>query len=484
MRRAALLLLLGLPSCVYYNGMYNTKRLAGEAERAERDGRTFDASGLWSQVSAKAESVLVRHPDSKYAEEAALLRGTALARLGDCAGAVVPLERVMLTGRSAEFAERAATLAGSCRVRLGDPLAALAAYARLAQSRDPSRRAFALYAQGRALSLAGAHQDGYALLAASEHPRARGERAAALAGSGRVAEAVATADSLLVQRDSLAPWDSLLTWMRRHDPESATALTGRLVADSLLPRPMRVRLILGDAEFWLPRDSARGERRFSEAEGLGQGTPLVNEIRVRAAMARIRLVADLALLQDRWQELEDLTEIAGPLAGEAARLASAAERVAIAADSTPAGLVGGDLRLFIAAEQARDSVGNSAFAAVQFRRIAAEWPESPYAAKAVLALMALQPEGRDSLREVLELDYPGNPYVVLAQGGDSPDYTVLEDSLRRFALSFRPDSRRPGPPRPRPQGQPDELAPPQPGQPQPGQPSPGQPPARPRDVVD
>ncbi len=477
MRRAGLLLLvLTLPSCVYYNGMYNTKRLASEAARADRDGRTFDASGLWGQVSAKAESVLVRHPDSKYAEEAALLRGTALARLGDCAGAVGPLERVMRTGRSAELAERAATLAGSCRVRLGDPLAALAAYARLARSRDPSRRAFALYSQGRALSLSGAYQDGYELLAVSEHPRARGERAAALAGSGRLTEATATADSLLAQRDTLAPWDSLLAWMRRHDPEPAATLTGRVAGDSLFPRQLRVRLLLGDAEFWLPRDSARGGRRFAEATAAGHGSGLANEVRVRAAMAQLRLIAEVELLMARGQELEDLTEIAGALSAETSRLADAAQRVALAADSTPGGAPGGDLRLFIAAEQARDSLGNAAFAAAQFRRIVAEWPESPYAAKALLALMALEPDSRDSLRALLELDYPGNPYVLLAQGGDSPDYTVLEDSLRRFALSFRPGGRPP----PRPQPQPDQPGPPA----QPGQPSPGQPPARPRDVVD
>jgi hypothetical protein len=30
-----------LGGCVYYNGMYNAKRLAGSARKAERDGRAF-----------------------------------------------------------------------------------------------------------------------------------------------------------------------------------------------------------------------------------------------------------------------------------------------------------------------------------------------------------------------------------------------------------------------------------------------------------
>ncbi len=466
MRRAWwAVLLVTLPSCVYYNGMYNTKRLAGQAERADREGRTFDANGLWGQVSLKAESLLVKHPDSKYAEEASLLRGTALARLGDCATAIGPLERVMRTGRSAEFADRAALLAGSCRVRLGDPLAALAAYARLAQSRDPAHRAFALYSEGRTLSLSGAHAEGYARLAASEHPRARGERAAALAGAGRLTEAVATADSLLAARDSLAPWDSLLTWMRRHDPEPAATITGRLAGDSLFPALFRARLLVRDGEYWLPRDSARGGRRFAEAGALVQGTSHYHEVSIRAAMARVRLVEDVEQLERQGQELSDLTEVAGPLSGEVSLLAGLAQRVALAADSAPAGMPGGDLRLFIAAEQARDSLRATAFATAQFRRVVADWPESPYAPKALLALILLEPAHQDSLKELLESRYSGSPYLVLARGGDTPEYTALEDSLRRFAQGFRPDGRRPVAPRP---------APP-PGQAQP---------ARPRDPVD
>ena len=81
---------------MYYNGMYNANRLASSARKAEREGRTFEANNLWGQVATKAESVVVRHPDSKYAEEAAVLRGVALARLGQCDEAMTPLTRVSL----------------------------------------------------------------------------------------------------------------------------------------------------------------------------------------------------------------------------------------------------------------------------------------------------------------------------------------------------------------------------------------------------
>jgi len=48
----AMVVLLG--GCVYYNGMYNTNRLANSARRAEREGRTFAATSLWGQVATKA----------------------------------------------------------------------------------------------------------------------------------------------------------------------------------------------------------------------------------------------------------------------------------------------------------------------------------------------------------------------------------------------------------------------------------------------
>ena len=51
----AIALLLG--GCVYYNGMYNTKRLAGSARQAERDGRPFEANNLWGQVITRADSL-------------------------------------------------------------------------------------------------------------------------------------------------------------------------------------------------------------------------------------------------------------------------------------------------------------------------------------------------------------------------------------------------------------------------------------------
>src|SRR3954452_7261185 len=108
--RILLTVLLG--GCVYYNGMYNANRLARSAKKAEREGRTFDATNLWGQVATKAESVVVRHPTSKYAEEAAVLRGVALARLGQCDQALGALSRLTLSAKPSGLTEDALLATG------------------------------------------------------------------------------------------------------------------------------------------------------------------------------------------------------------------------------------------------------------------------------------------------------------------------------------------------------------------------------------
>ena len=138
--RYRILLIALLGGCVYYNGMYNANRLARSAKKAEREGRTFEATSLWGQVATKAESVIVRHPSSKYADEASLLRGVALARMGQCEEALGPLSRMGLTAHRQDLTEEALLATGRCQVSLGNLSSGDAAFGQLLQSKDPERR--------------------------------------------------------------------------------------------------------------------------------------------------------------------------------------------------------------------------------------------------------------------------------------------------------------------------------------------------------
>ena len=233
---SAVLIAVLLGGCVYYNGMYNTKRLAGSARRAERDGRTFEATNLWGQVVTRAESLVARHPDSKYVDEALVLKGIALARLNQCEAAVGPLGRVSLLPPKAEVTEEAALALGRCQLRLGAPGVAEIMFARAAESKDPVRRREALLLRGRALRTTGRHQEAVAALEGSSDPRASDERLLALAGAGQREAALALADSMLATRDTATPWDTMVVAVGREDPATASALVDRLRAPARYSR--------------------------------------------------------------------------------------------------------------------------------------------------------------------------------------------------------------------------------------------------------
>ena len=79
----------------------------------------------------------------------------------------------------------------------------------------------------------------------------------------------------------------------------------------------------------------------------------------------------------------------------------------------------------------------SPLAANLFRQLATQWPESPYAPKALLAAQLLDPEDGAFAQARLDSLYPASPYVAMLRGEDAPGYQVLEDSLQAFAQRNR-----------------------------------------------
>jgi hypothetical protein len=115
-----------------------------------------------------------------------------------------------------------------------------------------------------------------------------------------------------------------------------------------------------------------------------------------------------------------------------------------AADSVRTAAPQGDLRLFLAAETARHVLGSTAVALSLLHRIVADWPQSPYAAKALLATMTLDSTAGDSIRTVLESRYAASPYVAALRGEDAEGYRALEDSLGAYAVALTAERVGPG----------------------------------------
>jgi hypothetical protein len=99
-------------------------------------------------------------------------------------------------------------------------------------------------------------------------------------------------------------------------------------------------------------------------------------------------------------------------------------------------LAAGEARDALAFQRAavlRDSLGALGLAAAAFADMAARYPLSPWAPKAIAASIASGHAAADSLRDVLTERYAGSPYTGIALGlaADQEQYGALEDSLQR-----------------------------------------------------
>ncbi len=448
-RMITLLLLAGLlGGCVYYNGMYNTKRLAGSARKAERDGRTFEANNLWGQVITRAESLIVRHPDSKYVDEALVLKGVALSRLNQCEAAVAPLGRVSLLPPDAEVTEEASLALGRCQLQLGDPGVAEILFARVENSEDPVRRRDARVLRARALRQTGRHQDALAALEGVEDPRAEGERLLAFAGAQRRKEALALAESMLVRRDSTVIWDTVVVDVGREDVATASALVDRLQRVPETTVALKAKLLLEDGVRLAGIDSARAEGRLRQASAADTAGDSGERARLRLTRMALRRAQSVSDLRPLTRELDARVARKSTIAADAGQLREAVGRVLTASDSAAAGAAQADLRLFLAGEVARDTLAAPMVAASIFRTIVETMPDSPYAPKAILAGKALDPVWGESALPLLEERYAASPYVAMLHGFEPYGYQELEDSLQTFALGgsglVAPGGRRPG----------------------------------------
>jgi hypothetical protein len=169
------------------------------------------------------------------------------------------------------------------------------------------------------------------------------------------------------------------------------------------------------------------------AGGTGEAAGRAGLALVKLSLTRVRVPAELVAVRDTLKGLALRFEIASE---EITRFAATVIEVHAAAMSVTPQTPQGDLRLFLAAESAREVLDAPRLAETIFRRISEQWPLSPYAPKAILAAQQLNPDWTDSARTLLDEQYSGSPYLATVRGYDSPEYRQLEDSLGAFAASL------------------------------------------------
>ncbi|MDH3497090.1 MAG: hypothetical protein OER21_10020 [Gemmatimonadota bacterium] len=433
-------------ACAYYNGLYNANHLAEEARRAEREGRTGEARSFWSRAAVKAESVTARYPRSKYRDDALLLHGMALERLGICTQAVPSLRLASDSSPDLDIRMQSSLLLARCRLQMQEPDSVMEAVAPVLAEGRPVDRAAALLLRGTAYLRLGNDRAALEDLATSTAPQAVFPRAVALARLGRTAEAAAVLGAAAARPIDETAWLSTLDSVGRRAPEEAGGLVDRLAGRRDLSDGTRARLWVSDGERWLAAaDRERAERRFRRAAEVAPDSAEGRSARaylVMGAVRRARRATDVPVLFD---SLSAATRQGGPAIRIAGPYVTVLERgtAALAADSA-------DLALFLAAEDVRDSLRAPELAAALFAELSRRYPQSVLAPKALLAQATLEPRRADSLVARVTTDYAESVYALALLGQGLAAYEALEDSLRQAARHplERGPNRRPGEARP------------------------------------
>jgi hypothetical protein len=243
------------------------------------------------------------------------------------------------------------------------------------------------------------------------------------------------ADSLLASKDSMFAWDSVIAVLGRQDPRAASKLVDRLGNDPRLSREARSRRLYDDGLRLAEVDSARAVGRLKAAALLAPHDESGQRARLRLLRLELSRTATLDELPPLGDSLAALATGLDAAASEAAALQGTVHRLRGLPDSAAPSVPLGDLRLFLGAEAARDSLLAPALATALFLRLIEDWPASPYAPKALLAAGHLDPDRAEAFRTRLDSLYPDSPYLAVARGQDAPGYRVLEDSLGTFAAA-------------------------------------------------
>jgi tetratricopeptide (TPR) repeat protein len=426
-----------LSGCVYYNGVYNAKHWASQAEASEHAGRTLEAADRWRIAEVHADSVIARHPGSRWVGEAYLIRGRALVSQQSYGDAVVALEEAAHRLDSREQRLEAELALGRANLGLRRLPQALEAFDSAVQSRDGKLRSLALLYRGRAHLVT--REPALALedFAASREREAPAERAGAALALGDVEQAGALAEAAAAAAPFVEPqWTPLLDSLGK----GGLAASASRSVDRLLLRPdvgtgAKARLALHDAERRLQAADTDGARtRLDEVMRLAP-----DSVEGRAAtLAQLRLQLAAAATADDLAAVRLRLLRIGAQGSQPGFEATVLARSIELADTLGRLAVTPDAFWYFRGVVLRDSLGASSLAAASFAQMADRFPDSPWTPKGLLAAIVLGHPAADSLRALLQDRYASSPYAAIALVRDEPTgaYAVLEDSLQRTLASM------------------------------------------------
>jgi hypothetical protein len=418
--RAAIVLLAATSGCAYYNSMWSAERFARQARNSEARGEDGAARGLWSQAAAKADTVLARHPRSRWADDALVMRLEAMVRSGNCFSLGPTSDRARALTLDAPLAERVDLALAQCALEAGRPGEAARLLEAPLRSPDGEVRAHGELLAGRAAWGRGDAAAADAHYARSSRPDAGMARVRLLLATGKSGLAIALMDSLPVRRNREAIWAELFAEVARAaGPGDASFALDRFLDRARIATTTRYQLLLAD-----------GDRLFAAGDADRAATQYTRIVAADPGGTE-GVVAQRRLLRIRAARAEDVAALAAVTAASSRLGASGgADGVAfMALIQRVTAPDSGEGSEFLAAEIARDSLRAPAVAGELFVAFARRRPASLFAPKALVAALALLPLQADSLLAVLRQVYATSPYTAALDGAISPAYAAAEDSL-------------------------------------------------------
>ncbi|MDQ8154442.1 MAG: hypothetical protein P3B98_07240 [Gemmatimonadota bacterium] len=419
-------LLASSSACAYYNGVYNAKTELKAGDRLASTGRDAEASARYGEAAAKAESVLVRFPRTKWRPLALAIAGRGLALSGNCPAARGRLVEAAAAPLDARTRDLLVVAQGACDVREARPGAALAALEPLATRGHPDARASAALWAARAAIALGDAARARAVLGSLDAGAAQWE----LAQASLAAHQYAAAESLLTLRAARGDVRPDLTPMLRTlwlagERQAVERLVGRYHgASTRAGEKLALHLLVADLQMDVGWDDA------ARAHLLAARRLSVDSVTDAEAAARRTL---LALAPRRRGEEVAAAVRRGSASGRGAALQRRLDDSVLLLELLAGRPDNSGATLYLAAEVARDSLRAPRLAVQLFRRIDAQVQGAILAPRGLSAAAVLESDSAAPWHARMRDRYPRSPWTLALDGaspGELPAWEVAEATLR------------------------------------------------------
>jgi hypothetical protein len=419
-RRLLPLVLLAVSGCAYYNGVYNAERAAKVAEKQWMRGEYFSAADSFRISAAHAESVLARFTKSRWRSQALFLAARGAALGGDCLAAGPRLDEYLsITSEPAERMDRGRIAKASCLLAENKTFAAESLLSPLVDNGDAVVRQTATLLSARAALAQGDPDRAQRLLRQIPGNAAAWENL----GAAMLAGDYAAAESLLVTRAVIGDWRSEIprhvrTLWGAGRRAGVLSLTDQF-ARSRAPVNERAQLLLLTSDLAASvGDTAIARRMALEARRVGLTATYEAPVAARVLALDIAATSEMVDVRERLKRDSVLAKGTPQLT----RLSHAVLLIELClkrADRFGAGL-------FLAGEFARDSLRAIGLADALFRQVERDYPESPIAARALMAAALIVPDSAATYRARAVENWPMAGVSAVARGVSPRDSSTVQ----------------------------------------------------------